>query len=71
MLGKISSISDLLSKFLGTLVFIIIIIIIITLQTSRETEVLMEYHSRTGSHKLYIKSQDLNTAPSDSKVHAL
>lgn len=62
MLGKISSISDLLSKLLGTLVFIIVII---TLQTNREIEVLMEHHSLTGSHKWYTTEQDLNTAPSD------
>lgn len=62
MLGKISSVSDLLSKLLGTLVFIIIII---TLQTNREIEVLMEHHSLTASHKWYTVEQDLNTAPSD------
>lgn len=54
MLGKISSISDLLSKLLGTLVFILLLLII-TLQTNREIEVLVEYHSLTGSHKWYIK----------------
>lgn len=76
MLGEVCSISGLLIKFLGTLLFIVIIIykflalftylFIITLQTSREIEVLMECHISGVPW-----SQDLNIALSSSKIQAL